>query len=350
MWARVAILGDAAAARWCQDAGVLLHRGMFDGAEVKGQNVDMRALGEGVFGSAGWLVPPEMSTAMILNREQYGIARRICRMWPMSSATLQIPRWRSGTTAYFTGEGTEVTSSDPAGDQVTLSLKDLMATTRIGKSTAMDSAIPLAEFVADEQARARAIKEDGILISGDGTSTYGGMQGCKTLLDTAAYAGGKGAATSGHDKFEEVDISDVAKLMAKLPVFARAGARFVCSGVFETLVFGRLKMSAGGNTNQTLTGKVIESDYGGFPISIAHDMPAGADTAYNGVTICLFGNFQLGVAFGSAEQMLMTVDPYSRAKHNQTEITTVERIDIIAHGVEKSTTVAGPVVALHGTT
>jgi HK97 family phage major capsid protein/HK97 family phage prohead protease len=349
MWCRAAIQGDSAAFRWCRDNGVVLRQGGFDGAVFDGH--DVRDINSSTFSSAGWLIPQEMSAAMIVNREIYGVARRICRMWPMTTATLQIPRWRSGTTAYFVPEGTEGTRSDSAGDQVELALKDLMATTRLGKSTMMDAIISLADFVVDEQSRSRSVKEDGILISGDATSTYGGMTGVKTLLDDSGNSVGKVDAASAHDTFPEIDASDVAKLMGVLPVYARAGARFVCSGVFEANVFGRLKLSAGGNTIQTLQGGVLEQDYGGFPITVAHDMPAGAGTTYNAVAVLLFGNFQLGVAFGHSQQMIMTVDPYSRAKWNQTEITTVERIDIVAHGVERSTSgTPGPLVALHGKT
>ena len=351
MWCKAVLSGDAGAARWCVENGVTLRQGALNGGLFEGSDADVRAIGSSTFSSGGWLIPQEMSAAMIVNREMYGVARRICRMWPMTTATLQIPRWRSGTTAYFVPEGTEGTAGDPGGDQITLSLKDCMATTRVGKSTMMDAAISLADFVTSEQSRARAVKEDAILIIGDGTSTYGGMTGIKTLLDDSNYSVGKVAAASGHDTFPEIDASDVAKLMGQLPVYARAGARFVSSGVFEANVFGRLKLSAGGNTNQTLQGRVLEADYGGFPITVAHDMPSGAGTTYNGASILLFGNFELGVAFGHSEQMIMTIDPYSRAKWNQTEITSVERIDIVAHGAERATSgTPGPLTALHGTT
>lgn len=352
MWCRATMFGDSAAARWCVDNGMALRSGGFDGAIFKGSDIDVRAIGSATFSSAGWLIPQEMSSAMIVNRELYGVARRICRMWPMSTATLQIPRWRGGTTAYFVAEGTQGTDGDPSGDQVTLSLKDLMCTTKIGKSTAMDSSISLADFVTSEQSRARAVKEDGILISGDGTSTYGGMTGVKTMLDDSNYSAGKIAAASGHDTFAEIDATDIAKLMGQLPVYARAGARFLCSGVFEANVFGRLKLAAGGNTAQTLQGSVLEADYGGFPITIAHNMPSDAAATINGTTLLVFGNFELGAAFGHSQEMMMTVDPYTRATYNQLVITTVERMDIVNHGVERSTTAGaqGPIVGLHGTT
>jgi HK97 family phage major capsid protein len=303
---------------------------------------------ESIFTSAGWLVPVEMESAIIANREQYGVARRICNVIPMGSATLTIPRVTSDITAYFVGEGTSGTASDSAGDQVQLNLKDLMAYTKVGKSTAMDAVVPLAEMVAREQARAFAIKEDACLILGDGTSTYGGMQGIVTLLETAAYAGGRGAAATNHDTFAEIDASDVATVIGKLPVYARAGARFVASGVAEALVFGRLKLTAGGQDTQTLQGGVVEQSYAGFPVSVAHNMPAGATTDYSTKVMLLLGNFQLGVAFGSGSGMMLTVDPYTLADQNLTRVITTERIDIVAHGVNKSTTVAGPIVCLYG--
>src|SRR5690606_15497099 len=110
--------------------------------------------------SAGWLVPVEMEAAIIANRELYGVARRICNVIPMTASSTSIPRITSDVAAYFVGEGNSGTASDPAGDQVTLTLKDLMSWTNIGKSTAMDTVIALAEMVAREQARAFAVKED----------------------------------------------------------------------------------------------------------------------------------------------------------------------------------------------
>jgi HK97 family phage major capsid protein len=346
-WLRVVLFGDTRAAQWCKDAGVMLYQGKFDGAAAVGQDIDIRAVGSGIFTSGGWMVPTELSTAIIMNREVYGVARRICNVIPMTTASLSVPRITSGVTAYFVGEGSTGTSSDPAGDQVSLVLKDLMATTTFGKSTAQDSAIPLAEMIANEQARARAVKEDNCLIDGDGTSTYGGIMGIETMLNNASYAGGIAAAASGHDTFAEVDAGDMALLIGKLPVYARAGARWLMSGVAEASIISRLKLGAGGNTIQTLAGAVLEQDYAGFPVTVAHDLPG---TATNGSIMLALGNFNLGVAFGSGSGMMMTVDPYTRAQQNQTVLTTVERIDINAHGVNKSATVAGPIVGLDATT
>ena len=345
MWAMAAIHGSAPAIRWCQDAGVQLTQGS---REQLGFND--RSMTEGIFTSAGWLVPVEMEAAIIANREEYGVARRICNVIPMSSASISIPRITSDTTAYFVGEGTSGTAGDGAGDQVTLTLKDLMAWINIGKSTAMDTVVSLAEMVAREEARSFAVKEDACLILGDGTSTYGGMRGLRTLLEDTDYAGGAHDAATPHNLLTEFDVTDVTGVLGILPVYARPGARWLVSGVADALIFGKLKLNAGGNTVQTVQGRIVEGDYAGFPITVAHHMPAGGATDYNNVAVIILGNFNLGVAFGSGSGMMLTVDPYTLAHQNLTRIITTERLDINCHGVNKSTTVAGPIVCLLGTT
>jgi HK97 family phage major capsid protein len=349
MWCMAAIHGNPNAIRWCQSAGVQLQQGT---REQLGFADAQRNMTEGVFTSAGWLVPMEMEAAIIANREQYGAARRICNIIPMSSASTSIPRITGDATAYFVGEGSSGTAGDGTGDQVTLTLKDLMAWINIGKSTAQDTVVSLAEMVAREEARAFAVKEDSCLINGDGTSTYGGMLGLKTLLETAAYSAGVKAAVTPHNLFTEFDVGDITGVLGILPVYARAGARWLCSGVFDAVVFGRLKLNAGGNNVQTVQGTVVEGDYAGFPITIAHHMPAGASTDYNAKIVLILGNFNLGVAFGSGSGMMLTVDPYTLAHQNLTRIITTERLDINCHGVAKSTTAGqqGPIVGLQGTT
>ena len=346
MWLMGAVHGNGKAMRWCKEHGVKLLQG-----DRNQLFYDERSMTEGVFTSAGWLVPVEMEAAIIANREEFGVARRICNVIPMTSASTSIPRITSDTTAYFVGEGSSATPSDPAGDQVTLTLKDLMVHTNIGKSTAMDTVVSLAELVAREQARSFAVKEDQCLVIGDGTSTYGGMMGVKTLLDNTAYSAGKVDAVSGHDLMSEIDITDITSLIAVLPVYARAGSRFLVSGVFDALVFGRVKLNAGGNTVQTVQGRIVEGEFAGFPITLAHHMPTSTSTI-NDSTMAILGNFNLGVAFGSGSGMMMTVDPYTLAHQNLTRIITSERIDINPHGVAKSTTAGqqGPIVGLWGNT
>ena len=194
-WAKAVLSGDAAAERWCKDNGI-----------------ELRVMNTGSGSAGGFLVPDEMESGIIDLRAQYGVARRIAQMFPMSSGTLSIPKWGAGTTAYFPGEQTPTTESDAAFGQVQLVAKELSALTRISMSLAEDAIIDLAAFLAEQQAYAFAVKEDGCLIDGDGTSTYGGITGLKALLETSGMAGIFTSA-SNSDTPAEIVLSELVGLI-----------------------------------------------------------------------------------------------------------------------------------------
>jgi HK97 family phage major capsid protein len=118
----------------------------------------------------------------------------------MGSDQLQIPRRKGGLTAFFFNDddGTGITASDKNWDLVTLSAKKLGALARVSKDLVEDAIINVVDDLAQEMAYAFAVKEDNCLINGDGTSTYGGMQGFIPKFQATAYQSRIALAT-GHD-------------------------------------------------------------------------------------------------------------------------------------------------------
>jgi HK97 family phage major capsid protein len=53
---------------------------------------NLKAQAEGVNTAGGFLVPSEFETAIIDLREEYGLFRNECRMVPMGSDSMTIPR------------------------------------------------------------------------------------------------------------------------------------------------------------------------------------------------------------------------------------------------------------------
>jgi len=102
-WLAGTFLGDQNAKRWCLDHGV-----------------EARAMGESTMAGGGFAVPEEMSSAIIRNVEQYGVAPSAMQQVPMSSDTLLVPKRLTGVTGYWVGEGSELLMSDPTGTQVQL--------------------------------------------------------------------------------------------------------------------------------------------------------------------------------------------------------------------------------------
>jgi HK97 family phage major capsid protein len=170
MWCRAAIYGDQGAAQWCAEHDVEIRAEMSYGQ--KSQN-------ESVNSAGGYLVFPEMSTAIIDLRETYGTARRFLNVVQMASDTQDIPRRTGGLTGYFATEENAFTESSKSWGQVQLRAQALGCLTRVSRELADDAVISVADDIASEMAYGLAVKEDATLWNGDGTSSYGNIVGVR---------------------------------------------------------------------------------------------------------------------------------------------------------------------------
>ena len=87
------LYGDQRAANWCREHGVY------------------HIATDGVNTGGGFLVPTELSSAIIALMNEYGVARRETRVIQMNSDTLTVPVRESGLTTAFYGEGAEISES-----------------------------------------------------------------------------------------------------------------------------------------------------------------------------------------------------------------------------------------------
>ena len=332
MWARAHLLKDQRAARWLNN---------YTGIDINA------ALGGNSDPNGGYLVPEEFTQAIIDLREQYGVFRRNCQVMPMGSDTMLIPRRAGGVTVAFTDENpaAAISQSNPTWSQVRLTAKKLAGLTLMSTEIAEDAIIDLADWLAREFAYALATKEDQCGFNGDGTSTYGGIEGVCNYLVAGASLVGAVDATSGVDTFAEVTATDLARCMAALPEYARAGAKWYCSSVCLDLVFGRLMAAAGGNNIQNLMGGYGYS-YLGYPIVISQVLQTTTSTI-NNVPMLLFGDLRLSSTLGDRRGMRVMPSEHRYLELDQIAIRCTQRFDIVNHDMG-DTSVAGPIVALIG--
>ena len=326
MWARAAVFGDQDAARWCRDYGVRIMTGATSGQSS--------------------VVPDEMVLPIIDLREEYGIARRYCRIHPMSSDTATVPRRKSGVTAYFlANRTTAITESDMDFDDVNLVARELAALTRLSQSYASDAVIDLAETLATEMAYAFAVTEDDCLFNGDGSSTYGGIYGIRPKIIDGNHTAGAIDATTGTNTFAEVVNDDLVSLTGVLPLFPGINPRWFISKRGNALVFDALKAAAGGNTIDNLANKP-KLAYLGDEIVITQSMPTSTGDLEN-VAMIVYGDLDMGATLGDRQGIEVQVLRERYAEYNQIGVKAVERVDIVAHGLG-DTSNAGPIVALIG--
>lgn len=338
-FALASIMGNAKAAAWCRE----------NGYELKAQS-------EGVATQGGFLVPDEMATDIIVLRDSYGIARRVCKNWPMGRDSMSVPKLTGGLTAYPVGESTSdsptaITASTTAWGQVMLTAKKWGVLTYLSPELDEDAAVNIGDILVGEIAYAYALAEDTALFAGDGTSAYHGIQGLRTIFN-AGVGTLKGSvdAASGHDTMAEIDAADLAAVQGRLPqyVYDRGDPRWYCSQTMFANVFERLIGASGGVTKDQASGRTLR-EYNGYPIEITPAMlaPAATSTDFSDVAGILFGDIGMGVAFGDRRGMTVARSTDYKFGEDMIAIKGTERFDIVAHGLG-NTANAGTVVALMG--
>jgi HK97 family phage major capsid protein len=208
-----------------------------------------------------------------------------------------------------------------------------------------DAVINLADWVAEEFAYGFANFEDTIGFTGTGSQAHLGVNGLTNIfVESASLAGGVLAA-AGHDTFAEIDATDLATLMGKLPEYATPNAKFYTSRTGAELVFGRLQSAAGGNTIGTLSGDRVGRSYLGYPIVVSQVLPANTTAFTDGNPMLFFGDLMKSSTMGDRRQVSVFPSEHRYMDTDQIGIRGTERIDIVNHDVGNTTT-AGPIVAL----
>lgn len=322
--------GDREARRWCDDHGV-----------------ESRAQAGGVNSLGGALTSDELMTEIIRLVEEYGAFPQYARRMPMTSDTMVVARRTGGLAARPIGENSEPASSDVTFDNVELNAKIWGIANRVPNSLLEDSVISLADLMALEVAQAFAVAFDDAGFIGDGTSTYHGTTGICTKILESAYSKSVVAAASGNPTFDTLDLTDFTNVVARLPVYARRSAAWYISPAGYGSSMLRLAMSAGGVSTQNIEGG-FGNTFLGFPVRMVHSMESGL-TGTAGKVLALFGDLSQAATFGERRGVSIKTASERYIEYDQTLTFATTRVSMVVHDLG-STTVAGPIVALKGTT
>lgn len=326
-WIRGTVFRNQDDLRWCRDHGV-----------------EARALNEGSNSAGGALVPEEFASEVIRLTEEYGtFASSGVENMTMTRDTMVVPKRLSGTSAYFIGEGSSLTESEPTYGNVNLVAKKLAVACRMSSEVVEDALVSMADQVTMEFATSIAYKQDLCGWVADGTSSYGGMRGIVTKIDDGNHTASVHTAASGNTSFETLDMEDFLGAMGKLPIYARQGARWFVSPAGYAASIQRLKYAAGGATPSDLSSGVVD-EFLGYPVQVVHVMNStlGADASQVKV---LFGNLGLSSIYARRREFSVRLFDQVYATTDQLLLQGTARFDINHHSLG-DTSVAGPVIAL----
>jgi HK97 family phage major capsid protein len=285
-WGR-SIMGNRKAAEWVKN--------------------NLKAQSEGTTTAGGFTVPDPLSSELIYLREQFGIARQNCRIYPMSSDVLNVPNATQSTTVYYPGENTAITASDLTFAQVNLVAKKPSVLTQVSKELAEDSIIDFGATLARDMAYVLAREEDRVVFNNavDSTSGLDGiLYAIYSSNGTKANIASLQVFTTGQTITYSPTLANLKGMVAKLPTYAANAKWFMHKEIWYNAIAPLLD-ALGGNSIMD-----IQNAYGptpmlyGYPVVFVQNMQKtlAASTPY-----ILLGDLSVGTAFGDRRSVTIEV-------------------------------------------
>ena len=308
LWFKASFMNDSEARRLCNDYGI------------------MNTATEGTDSAGGYLVPTELSSAIIAIRNRAGVARQLCKIVGMGSDVLNIPKVSAGLTVDYPAEAAAITASDQTWAQISLTAVKRAVISKCSNELLFDSVISVMDDLAVAIGSAFAVREDVEMIQGDGSSTFGGETG----LESALGAGGTVDMASTKTAFSDITLANLHELVGLMPdkYYASGTPSWLFSRVAWASNIQSLVYASGGTTTAEL-GSGIQNSLFGFPVLISDQMPASAVSTYG----AFFGNFADAICIGEREDIELSVSSEAYWENDITAIKGTCRYDINVHEV-----------------
>ena len=280
------VAGRTKATKWLSDNGFL------------------KATGES--GTGNYLTPDLLSSDLQYLREQFGIARKYCKIVRMDSDVQIVPNASGSGTVYYPGENNSITPSDMTFQQVTLTAKKAAALTQVSREISEDAVVDLGNTLARDFAYLLAREEDRVVFASAATGTdASGLVGIpRTLANLAgntaanfpniagAVVGGANTGTA----WSNFTLANIQAMIAKLPTYCDNPVFFCHKQFFYNGVADKLIALGGNNINAIMDAYGQQPKLFGIPVVFVQVMPA---TPALSQCVLILGDLGKGVLFGS---------------------------------------------------
>ena len=308
-------LGSDRAAQWCKDNGVDFRR--------KDMDTTTDALG-------GFLVVPELETAVSYYREERGVGRGIMEVKIGSTESVKRSRNIGGTNVLPLGEGQSYTLSDVTFDQIGVVAKKFGALTKASMELSEDSYANIAEEVAKDHGFAHAVKEDQCVFLGDGGSSFNGLVGINETFRQLVIGAGGTFTTDAHKAYAagiqvatgatvaSVTLADLYKMQSKVATFPGMNNSFILpSQIWYSQIVPAIMDKGGLSTTEIVDG-VPRTFLNGFPVIFADELFTPILTAENNAFVAFFGDAsQAGLFY---DRMGLSITPSQEAGYLSDEL------------------------------
>lgn len=330
-WLLATIYRSDKASDWCSSNGVVLQK----------------ATGEGLASTGAYLVPTELSNAILDIRDSFGAFRRRARIVPMISDTATVPRHTGGAAVFMVGGGnTQIGETNVSPDAVNLTARKIGSLIRISSELEEDAATDIVDFLANEIAFAFAATEDDCAFNADGTSAYGHMRGIGPIVLDGQHNKAKVTAASGHNTYQLLDSTDLTTLMGSVAASAIPNAAWFASQTGYSQTICRLGITGGGYLETRMADGVPTPFFAGFPVILTQKLPL-VTTTLSGKIMMAFGDMYGGGVLGQRRGVTIARSADRYLDQDQIGVLGTERFHAVVHDLGDNATF-GSLAALIG--
>ena len=251
-------------------------------------------LSEGTTTAGGFLVPEEFKAEILRLMPTYGVARRNCRIIPMTRDIMNIPAaGTTNVTAQWVNEAAQILSTDPTFRQVILTVNKLGSIPKVTNELLDDANVDVISYLSEIIAEAFAEAEDKEVFCGVGSPFVGCLTA--TGVPTYPHASGTGIICLSY--------ADLVSAPEALYENARAGAKWY----LHRSIVGHIKSLITTAGAPLFPSGVI--DIGGYPYERVEVLPNKTNTyaATDGTAYMIFGDLGRGVALGDRGAITMQI-------------------------------------------
>jgi len=277
--------------------------------------------------TGGYLVPPEISSELIVLREQAAVVRSLCSSVSVDSSSIQIASVTQGTTAGWVAELATKPNQDLAFGQITANVFTAAGLGIISNQLLADARTSIDSLIISDLAKRLATLEEIAFINGSGSGQPTGILGTSGVNSTTL------TSTTIPDLLDAIvqGIVDVQTNYQGNPshilMHPRTWARIVKareSTSPSTYLIGAGSTSFGRRGNDALPG----GELFGLPVVLTKNMPTNLGTGTNESRV-IVGNFSEALIL---DRQGITVDqsPHVYFSSNQTVFRAEERVGFTA--------------------
>jgi hypothetical protein len=312
------------------------------------ENTSYKAVNETTNSAGGYMVPDELVAELIFLREQYGVVRQNASIRTMHSDTLWVPKNSASTTAYWVGESTAITSSQPTFDRVQVLAKKLGILTPVSSEVNEDSIIEVGTLLAQDMAWKFAQEEDRVcMIGSSATATDGNINGFITEnLGVASNVGSVSAATGSAANYNATTLANFRTMVGKLPLYAdnQDAKWYMSKAFFNDVVSNRLDALSGNAALDIMNFQSGRPTLYGYPVVYSQHL-ANTAAGTTGTALCALANLKTGTVLGDRRSVQISVSTDYLFNTDEIVFKAVERFGFTCHDPGTSSA-AGSVIVL----